>query len=182
MVIKGILYIFLLSTFLGCCYNGKVSEYGLPRKEIRRLKPSITYVKIDTLSLYKAVISFHFNNLSNEYTYFEKNDNNSYSYTSYLKFYPEGKVGLFIIPKADTLQLERYLFNPSRAKMGYYWIEGASIRTRISTIGDCSLYISNKKGTIKGDSINLQDNTHHGNIYIKKQVSSELLKNWKPDW
>jgi len=182
MVRKIILYTITTMLLIGCCYNGKVSEYGLPRRDIKKLEKPILYEKIDTLALYKLTSSFHINYLTNEYSYFEKNDDNVYPSTSYLKFYPNGKLGLFIIPKSDTLKLERSFFDPQRAKMGYYYIKDNVIKTRISTIGDCSLYLSNKKGEIKGDKIILKDKRGYGNIYIKKDVPKIVLENWKTDW
>lgn len=159
-----------------------VSEFGLPRRKINKLKPFKTYGIIDTLALYKLSINFSTNNISNEYVYFEKENNNSYPYTSYMKFYPNGKLGLFIILKRDTLSLERSFFDPRRAKMGYYWVEDSVIRTKISTIGDCSLYISNKKGVVIGDTIKLENHYRYGEIFIKKRMTKESLENWEPDW
>jgi len=182
MVKKIIIHSFIAIILTGCCYNGKVSDYGLPRREIKKLDRTILYGAIDTLALYKLTNSFHFNSLSKEYTFLEKDIYNSYPNASYLKFYPNGKLGLFIIPKTDTLKLERSFFDPQRAKMGYYYINGNSIKTRISAIGDCSLYLSNKKGTIENDKILINDNSGHGNIYIKKEVPKVILENWKPDW
>jgi hypothetical protein len=91
-------------------------------------------------------------------------------------------MGLFIILKKDTANLTREMFNPLKAKMGYYSITGDVIKTRLSTIGDCTLYISNKKGYVRNDTLSLEEKYHHGSIYIKKIVPDELLKNWSPDW
>lgn len=166
-----------------CCYNGIKSTYGLPRKKITGFnKTSIEYEKIDTLALYKLETNYAYNSISKEYIYIEKDVKSNYPYSSYLKFYKNGKVGLFVIQKSDSLNLERDFFNPKRAKMGYFDIQGKSIRTRISTIGDCSLYVSDKRGEINGDTINLQNKNNHGNIYIKLNVKKDLLENWSPDW
>jgi hypothetical protein len=180
---KRILHVLLFSIITsGCCYKGIKSAYGLPRKKIARLSDHFSHEKIDTLALYKLQINYAYNKMSKEYIYFEKDNNNSYPYTSYLKFYKNGKLGLFILPKTDTLHLERTFFDPQKAKMGYFEIQGQSIKTKISTIGDCSLFISNKKGEIKGDSIKLEGKNNHGNIYIKVNVPKNILENWKPDW
>ena len=80
------------------------------------------------------------------------------------------------------LKLSREYFNPSKAKMGYYYINDKSIKTKISTIGDCTLYISKQIGIIKGDSIIIKDKYSHGSIYVKQNIPKEYLENWKPDW
>ncbi len=179
-------YIFIICsclTIVSCCYNGKYSANGLPRKKVKEFPDkNISIENIDTLSIYKLKINFAINGQTNQYIYFEKEDDNTYPYVSYLKFYKNNKLGLFIIPKADTLKLSREYFNPSKAKMGYYYISNKSIKTKISTIGDCSLYISKKNGTINGDSIIIKDNSNHGNIYLKQNIPKEYLENWKPDW
>jgi len=182
MVKKIIVNFSLIILFNSCCYNGMVSEFGLPRKRINKLKPFMANNIIDTLALYKLSISYSINNISGEYVYFEKNADNSYPYISYMKFYPNGKLGLFVIRKTDTLNFERSFFDPRRAKMGYYWLEENILKTKISTIGDCSLYISNKKGVVIGDTIKLENHYKYGEIYIKKRVPKEFLENWKPDW
>ena len=184
MNLKNCLFIISLPLFfVSCCYNGIYSENGLPRKKIKQFRDSsISIENIDTLSIYKSKINFAKNELTDQYIYFEKEDDNTYPYVGYLKFYKDNKLGLFIIPKADTLKLTREYFNPSKAKMGYYYISGKSIKTKISTIGDCSLFISKKSGVINGDSIVLKNNSNHGNIYLKQRIPIEYLENWKPDW
>lgn len=178
-----ILTIFLYLAMVSCCYKGIYSENGLPRKKIKAFpEQNISIENIDTLAIYKTKINFAINKMSKEYIYFEKEDDNTYPYVGYLKFYKNNKLGLFIIPKADSLNLSREYFNPSKAKMGYYHISGKKIKTKISTIGDCSLYISKQSGIIKGDSIIIMNNTNHGNIYLKKSIPKEYLENWKPDW
>ncbi len=183
MVNKIIILSIILSCCFGCCYTGKRTIYGLPRRNIKTIKNSTTNNSIiDTNALYKAEIDFHYNTSLNEYSYYDRVDDNKYPYVGYHKFYSNGKLGLFIIPKKDTANLKREYFNPLRAKMGYYSIIDSSIITRISTIGDCSLYISNKSGVIKGDTLILQNKRHHGTISIKRKVNRSLLEGWKPDW
>lgn len=169
--------------FSSCCFMGKRTLYGLPRKNISSLKGGeINYKLIDTFALYKAEIYYHYNTSLKKYSYYERADDNTYPYISYHKFYSSGKLGLFIIPKKDTAQLIREYFNPLKAKMGYYSVNNNILLTKIATIGDCSLYISNKKGYINGDTLKIENKHHHGTIYIKKNIPKELLKGWTPDW
>lgn len=183
MVTRVSVAFILLLTVSGCCYNGKLSDYGLPRKAITKLKNStIDYSKIDTMALYKAEAGFNINSLTKEYTYYEKDVNNSYPYVSYLKFYQDGKLGVFIIPKTDTLALQRDFFNPVKAKMGYYNMNGKVLKIRIATIGDCTLYISDSEGTIQNDTLKMLNKNYSGKIYKKVTVPKSLLEKWKPDW
>ena len=162
---------------------GKRTVYGLPRKNISSLKGGEeNYKLIDTFVLYKAEIDYHYNTSLKEYSYYERADDNTYPYISYHKFYSNGKLGLFIIPKKDTASLTRNDFNPLKAKMGYYSITDNLIKTRIATIGDCSLYIANEKGYLRGDTLKIENKTHHGTIYIKKNIPKELITGWTPDW
>jgi hypothetical protein len=176
--------ILIISTFIitSCCYWGKTTEYGLPRRNIKGLGLTISYTGIDTMALYKSVYNFQYNTSTKKYSYLENEDDNTYPYISYMKFYSEGKFGLFVIPKRDTLDLKREFFNPLKAKMGYFTQDGTLLKTKLATIGDCTLYISKKSGSVNGDTIVLQDKRYHGSIYVKRQVSEELLKGWKPDW
>lgn len=129
-------------------------------------------------------MNFFVNGKENRDTTYERDDKNKYRYTSYLQFYNSGKVGLFIIHDEDTAKLTRSLFNPQKAKMGYYKIEGSNkLYTRSSTIGSSLMLIMNNSGYIKKDSIFLKnDKENYGHIYIKKVVDPQLLSDWKPDW
>lgn len=182
MVIRKIIISFITFICLvGCCYNGIRNSYGLPRKKIKPLEKNINYEGIDTLALYEIYAYYGYNNISKEPLYFQKASENSYPYLSYLKFYKDGKLGLFVISK-DSLNLNRDMFNPKKAKMGYYYLNGNKIKTKISTIGNCDLYISNGKGFVYQDTIKIENNTQHGSIYVKKNIPKQLLENWKPDW
>ena len=173
----------LLVLASSCCYVGKRTMYGLPRKNIAPLKgDKISYKDIDTNAIYKLVIDYHYNTSLKQYSYYERADDNTYPYISYLKFYSNRKLGLFVILKKDTMNLNRDVFNPLKAKMGYYSVTNNVLRTRIATIGDCSLYVSNEKGYIRNDTLMLEEKHHHGSISIKKEVPGEILKNWTPDW
>ena len=67
--------------------------------------------------------------------------------------------------------------------MGYFSeYEKGKIKQKISTIGDCTLYISEKNGTVEKDSIVLYDKNSFGYVYKKIKVPQEYLQNWKPDW
>ena len=124
-----------------------------------------------------------YDNKSQKIVQYEKDIEYDYPYTSYIKFYPRGKFGLFIIKKADTIYLKREDFNPKKAKMGYYIEkENKKIETKLETIGDCSLYISKKIGYIKEDSLFRIDRNGRGDIFIKTKVPSNLFNKWKPDW
>lgn len=177
--------IFITAALLisSCCYMGKRTMYGLPRKNLSPLKGGdFSYKYIDTNALYKLFIDYHYNKTLKRYSYYERADDNSYPYTSYYKFYSNGKLGLFVIPREDTVNLTRDTFNPLKAKMGYYSVTDNIIKTKIATIGDCTLFISNEKGFIRTDTLTLEEKNHHGNIYIKKIVPNDLLKDWSPDW
>jgi len=174
--------IVVLICFMGCCYNGPTSPYGLPRKRIKILLKNIDYGGVDTLAVYKSYANYAYNNLSKKIIYFEKTDDNTYPYVSYLKFYENGKVGLFVISKKDTLNLKRCTFNPKMAKMGYYHITENKIKIKISTLANCNLYISRKKGYINEDTITIEGNNQHGSIYVKKKIPKEFLEDWLPDW
>lgn len=149
MVNRGILYFILTVLVSGCCYIGKRTMYGLPRKRIQPLKGgNISDKYIDTTVLYKLAISYHYNTSLKKYSYFEAGNNISYPYISYLKFYSNGKLGLFVIPKNDTNNLTKDTFNPLKAKMGYYIFKNNVLSTKIATIGNCSLYISVKSSIL----------------------------------
>jgi len=154
----------------------------LPRRKIRPLPENTDYSKIDTMALYKLDSYYFYNSLEKKINDFTKKENDSYPYISYLKFYSKGKLGLFVISKQDTLNLQRCFFNPQKAKMGYYYIEGNKIKTKISTIGNATLHISRKKGFIYNDSIDIRHHNFYGNIFIKRNVPKELLEGWEPDW
>ncbi|MBI1669906.1 hypothetical protein I7X29_15105 [Capnocytophaga sp. p1a2] len=134
------------------------------------------------MALYKLDSYYFCNSLEKKINDFTKKENDSYPYISYLKFYSKGKLGLFVISKQDTLNLQRCFFNPQKAKMGYYYIEGNKIKTKISTIGNATLHISRKKGFIYNDSIDIRHHNFYGNIFIKRNVPKELLEGWEPDW
>ena len=182
MVRKIIILLILFVSTTACWYIGKTSEYGLPRRKIRPLPENTDYSKIDTMALYKLDSYYFYNSLEKKINDFTKKENDSYPYVSYLKFYSKGKLGLFVISKQDTLNLQRYFFNPQKAKMGYYYIEGNKIKTKISTIGNATLHISRKKGFIYNDSIDIRHHNFYGNIFIKRNVPKELLEGWEPDW
>lgn len=175
------LIFFLLS---GCYYTGKKSSYGLPRRPIKTFENHLNnYTYIDTAVLYKADIDFHYNNSLKRYSYYDKVDDNPYPYVSYLKFYGNGKVGLFVISKSDTTNLTHEDFNPQKAKMGYYMsTSDGLIKTHISTIGDGTLFISKEEGIAWNDSLKLQKSTNHGTIYKKIKIPDTLIRNWQPDW
>jgi hypothetical protein len=181
-LVGGILLCILFNSCI--CYRGDRTEFGLPRKSIKGYDKENTKMDafpIDTSCVYKLTIDFHYSTSTKTYSYFEKSELNNYPYISYLKFYPEGKVGLFVIAKSDTILLDRTYFNPKKAKMGYYTVHNGLIRTRIFTDGDCDVIISENKGKAKNDSLILSNKNNHGHIYIKSNVPPDLL-NWKPDW
>ena len=126
-------------------------------------------------------ISYGLNSITKEYTFYEKEIIRDYPIAAYLKFYPENKVGLFLIKKPDTLNLKRYLFNPQNAKMGYYYIEGNRIFTKITDIQQCEFNVIKSNGKISNDTIEEFDH-NGGNIYVKKNIPKEYIEKWKPDW
>ena len=181
-MVKKILF-FVLTTFMvGCFYTGPSSEYGLPRRKIRPLPQNTDYSLIDTNAVYIPYAYYFRNDITKDIISFQYQKEETYPYIGYLKFYSKGKLGLFVIHKEDTLQMERCLFNPKKAKMGYYYIEGDKIRTRISTIGDATLYIGNQKGRIYNDTIEVSNKNHFYTIYVKKKIPIEFIENWSPDW
>ena len=62
------------------------------------------------------------------------------------------KITLYKIKKTPLKR--RCFFNTQKAKMGYYYIEGNKIKTKISTIGNATLHISRKKGFIYKTHLN----------------------------
>lgn len=174
--------IFLVIVFMllkGCCYSGAISQYGLPRKYISRYTKKVM-INIDTTTIYREHAYFRFSKSNNIKDYRLVKENN-YGYISFLKYYSNGKVGLFVIPKTEILN--RNHFNPKRAKMGYYYQKNINdIVQKISTIGDCSLYISEKEGHVRGDSIVLYDKRGHSHVYKKHSVPKDFLLDWEPDW
>lgn len=182
-MVKKCIYVILVVLISSCCYMGKKTIYGLPRKNITSLsRGEINYRDIDTTALYKLYIVYYYNKYKKQYFYYEKADDNPYPYISYLKFYSDGKLGLFVIPRKDTSNLTRDTFNPLKAKMGYYSNIDNVLHIKIITIGDCSLYINNEKGYINSDTVRMENKQHYGNIFIKKLVPREFLRDWSPDW
>ncbi len=106
MVVKKIICVIGILILCVSCYIGKKTIYGLPRKKISIPKGDISIISVDTNALYKMVINFRYDKLLNNYSYHQKVDDHYYPYVSYLKFYNDGKLGLFIIPKKDTAKLE----------------------------------------------------------------------------
>lgn len=181
-MVRKILFFVFITFMLGCFYTGPRSEYGLPRRKIRPLPQNTDYNLIDTNAVYMIYARYHVNSLTKDTISFEYEKNQTYPYVGYLKFYSKGKLGLFVIHKEDTLQLQRCLFNPKKAKMGYYYIEGDRIRIRISTIGDATLYVSTTKGRIYNDTIDVSNKNNVHTIYVKKKIPVELIEGWSPDW
>lgn len=182
MKYRIIFSLFSVVIFLcSCCYKGKYSAAGYPRKAIKSFEnKNVGVFNIDTLAVYKWEVSYGTNS-SKEYTYYEKQLNRNYPSTAYLKFYPNNKLGIFVIRKSDTLNLTREHFNPKNARMGYYYFNGNNIVTKVSTIQQCELAITKVNGKIIGDTI-IEENNLSGTIYVKKNISKEYLENWKPDW
>ena len=179
-MVRMIFYITCFILLKSCCYSGIVSEYGLPRKAISKYNKS-SIMNIDTMSVYPHCAYFTYSKSDRKITDYNKEENSKYPYISYLKYYSNGKVGLFVISKTEILN--RDAFNPKRAKMGYYYQYNTNnIRQKISTIGDCTLYISERQGYVKGDSIVLFDKYGHGNVYKKYNIPKKELSNWNPDW
>jgi len=54
--------------------------------------------------------------------------------TTYLKFYSKNKVGVFILSKQESLNLQRSFFNPQKAEMGYYYVKGNDNKIEIKFI------------------------------------------------
>ena len=181
---KNIFLLFVLSLLLiSCCYNGLYSKNGLCRRKINDYKLKNAKIdNIDTLAVYKEKINFSINTTTKEYFFFEKSDDNSYPYVSYLKFYSNNKIGVFRIAKSDTLKLTREHFDPSRATMGYYFIEGDKMKIKFSIVFQCIHQILREKGTINKDSIKTFLSGHSGRIYVKHNIPKAYLENWKPDW
>ncbi|MFC6877726.1 hypothetical protein ACFQZF_08255 [Flavobacterium myungsuense] len=187
---KNTFLLFILFLLMvSCCYKGLYSKNGVCRRKINDYKyKNSTIDNIDTLAVYKEQINFAKNSITKEYVYFEKIDDNSYPYVSYLKFYSNNKVGIFNIAKSDTLKLTREHFDPSKASMGYYLIEGNKVKMKFSIVFQCSHQILREKGTINKDSITaLQSLTalqsgYSGTIYVKRDIPKTYLENWKPDW
>jgi hypothetical protein len=181
---KNIFLLFSLTfLFISCCYNGLYSKNGSSRRKINDYKLKNEKIdNIDTLAVYKEKINFAINTITKEYVFFEKNDDNSYPYVSYLKFYSNNKIGIFRIAKSDTLKLTREHFDPSRATMGYYFIEGNKMKIKFSIVFQCSHQILREKGTINKDSITTIQSGHSGTIYVKRNIPRAYLENWKPDW
>lgn len=180
MTIKYIYVIIILATCSGCWYMGKKTSYGLPRKNIKPLAVGdISSTNIDTSAIYKAVVSFKD---TKHHYYYEKEADNPYRSDSYLKFYNNGKLGLFIIRKEDSSNLKRELFNPLQATMGYYSIKGEAMTTKHAFLGDGGIIVSKMKGYARNDTLLLRDKNSRGTIYIKKYVPPGLVDNWTPDW
>jgi len=158
---------------------GKRTAYGLPRKNIKPLiVGDIRTSNIDSNALYKAIINFR--DIKDDYFY-ERVDDNPYPYVSYLKFYSNGKLGLFIVSKKDTLNLKRELFNPQQAKMGYYSITGEELTIKLAFLGDGAVIVRREKGYARNDTLLLKDKNRWGTIYIRKHVPPGLIDNWTPD-
>jgi len=98
-------------------------------------------------------VNYSFNPNTKECNYYEKDEINTFPNTSYLKFYPNNKIGYCTIAKSDTMNLSRNHFNPQNAKMGYYYLDRDKIKIKTSFIGQCELVIHKSQGKIVGDSI-----------------------------
>ena len=175
-MVKNLIKI-ILGTFsiVSCCYTGLRSEYGLPRKSIEGYKNTYNDI-IDTMAVYYSYASFSSN-------YYQLSSENTYPYNAYSKFYSNGKVGLFIIEKETPI--EQYIFDSKKAKMGYYEVDSVgNIKIKRLTIGDCTLYISESFGFVRGDSIILYRKSHpqHGEVLKKIKLPKENIEEQYPDW
>ena len=183
---KSYILILLSICFIACCYKGPYTSYGSIRQKIRSFsKITENYELIDTTALYKldAIQEYtHYNLTEKRVSFYEKDDAHYYPYTQYLKFYSNGKLAVFFIPKRDTLFLKREMFNPEKAIMGYYYIKGNDIKIKTAGIINCYLYVFKEKGKIKNDTITLMLDSSIEEIYKKKTIPKELLEGWEPDW
>ena len=190
MVRKIILLLILFLSTTACWYIGKTSEYGLPRRKIRPLPENTDYSKIDTMALYKSEVVYLYTTSlcgtkPKNIRIIEKEGEPYLPTTTYLKFYSKNKVGVFILSKQESLNLQRSFFNPQKAEMGYYYVKenDNKIEIKFSTIGAYStMQVNHRKGTIYNDSINIFGGNNIGEIYVKRNVPKELLEGWEPDW
>lgn len=181
MAIKAFFGLLAALLLASCCYTGLRSSEGLPRARMKSFG-EYGYAGIDTNAVYRVFENLHRNTQTGRIISRERAADNSYPYVSYLKFYPKGKFGLFVIPKGDIAALRRDHFDPRKAKMGYFGSDGDRLVTRLSTLGDCSLQISESKGKVTGDTLILFKKDGHGNVYLRQQVDPGLLQGWAPDW
>lgn len=190
MVRKIIILLILFVSTTACWYIGKTSEYGLPRRKIRPLPENTDYSKIDTMALYKSEVVYLYTTSlcgtkPKNIRIIEKEGEPYLPTITYLKFYSKNKVGVFILSKQESLNLQRSFFNPQKAEMGYYYVKGNDnkIEIKFSTIGAYStMQVNHRKGTIYNDSINIFGGNNIGEIYVKRNVPKELLEGWGPDW
>lgn len=181
-MVKQIFLLVSLSILLfSCCYNGVVSEYGLPRREITKFKDESKVIyDIDTMVIYKLDANFFYNKSLQKYSYYKKVNSNS---QIFYKFYSKGKLGYFRIRNEEVLKKDKNLFNPKKAEMGYYSeYEKGKLKLKFTTVFDCTFHIEEYEGYIESDSIVLYDMNKHGFVYKKDSISKTLLNGWKPDW
>jgi len=179
---KSFLLALIFIVSYSCCYRGKSSDGGFPRRPIKQFpQKNVSVGGIDTLAVYKLNLIYSFNPYTKEYSYYEKDEKNTFPNTSYLKFYPNNKFGYFVIPKSDTAKLSRAHFNPQKAIMGYYYLDGNDIKIKTSFIGQCELVVLKSHSKIIGDSI-IESDKRKGRIYIKQNLPKDFFTNWKPDW
>ncbi|MGS0749250.1 hypothetical protein [Halpernia sp. GG3] len=181
MVNKILLSILFSSFCISCCYNGLLSEYGLPRKNFNNFKiDGSTLKKIDTMAVYKLDAHFVKEKNSSKNLFYEK-----FNYTSqiFLKFYSKGKMGHFRIHNQDLVKFDLSTFDPRKAEMGYYSeYKQNNIKIKFSSIFECKMKISEYEGYFEKDSLVLFDQNNYGSIYKKVEIQNNFVKDKNPDW
>lgn len=176
-------FYFILSFSLNSCSINRNDKGQIRINESRfKLNKCIndnTYKIIDTSSLYIKIKS------NNNYKAFVGNKDSVFvkDMGIYLKFYDNGKVGMF----QNLVDLKVENLNPKYAIMGYYCIDGKNNQQEfVFNHIQSGNFISRDRLEIKNDTITsytIETSTGggHYNTYVKKNLPKEFLI-YKPDW
>jgi len=117
--------------------------------------------------------------------------------SSFLKFYPNGKVSYF--PLVGNIEYSELIsnyefkkndFDPRKSFMGYYYyyyLKGEEINMLKVHLKECNAANLPSNITIKGDTLFVQAKRYGSRnygirVFVLSDIPLEFLEGWEPDW
>jgi hypothetical protein len=169
---------FIFIVFSCNCYQGNYNEFGRRREKFKFDNEEIyteSYLNLfDTTIVYKNTGYLYANK------YWEAENN------TYLKFYSNNKVGQYY----DVKEINNNTFDPRNSTMGYcYQDKSGKYYIKLWAMGECNymilkyLYLKKENNKIYlYDCLNSKKNSSSVKIFEPVFLSSDYIKNRKPDW
>ncbi|PCH78096.1 MAG: hypothetical protein COB98_01680 [Flavobacteriaceae bacterium] len=180
--------ILIVALLQSCCYRGLKSSYGFPRKDISKkvLLKQGSIDGVDTKHLY--VEKYILTNIGKKINVLKENG------SSFLKFYPSGKVSSF--PLVNTTEYNELIpnyqfkksdFDPRKSFMGYYYLKEGAINMLGVHFAECNARNIPSKITVKGDTLFVRSRKYGQQnlgtkVYVKSDIPVGFLEGWEPDW